>query len=53
MDERVKGIEQVAEPIRGIRMAMLTSVDVDGDLRSRLMATHATSGIRTSISPPE
>jgi general stress protein 26 len=39
MDERVKDIEQVADLIRGIRVAMLTTVDGDGELRSRPMAT--------------
>jgi general stress protein 26 len=39
MDERVKDIEQVADLIRGIRVAMLTTVDGDGELHSRPMAT--------------
>jgi len=39
MDEQVKDIEQVAELIRGIRVAMLTTVDGDGELHSRPMAT--------------
>ena len=39
MDEQMKDIEQVADLIRGIRVAMLTSVDADGELHSRPMAT--------------
>ena len=39
MDERVKDIEQVADLIRGIRVAMLTTVDGDGELHGRPMAT--------------
>ncbi len=39
MDEGVKDIEQVADLIRGFRVAMLTTVDGDGELRSRPMAT--------------
>jgi general stress protein 26 len=39
MDERVKDIEQVAELIRGLRVAMLTTVGGDGELHSRPMAT--------------
>jgi general stress protein 26 len=39
MDERVKDIEQVGDLIRGIRVAMLTTVDGDGELHSRPMAT--------------
>ena len=39
MDERMKDIEQVAELIRGIRVAMLTTVDGDGQLHGRPMAT--------------
>jgi general stress protein 26 len=39
MDERVKDIEQVADLVRGIRVAMLTTVDGDGELHSRPMAT--------------
>ncbi len=39
MTEGVKDIEQVADLIRGIRVAMLTTVDGDGELRSRPMAT--------------
>ena len=39
MDERVKTIEQVADMIRGIRVAMLTTVDGDGELHARPMAT--------------
>ena len=37
MDERVKDIEQVADLIRGIRVAMLTTVDGDGELHGRPM----------------
>ena len=39
MDERVKDIEQVADMVRGIRVAMLTTVDGDGVLHGRPMAT--------------
>ena len=39
MNERVKDMEQVAELIRGIRVAVLTTVDRDGELHSRPMAT--------------
>ena len=39
MDERVKDIEQVADLIRGIRVAMLTTVDANGELHGRPMAT--------------
>ncbi|HZJ52662.1 MAG TPA: pyridoxamine 5'-phosphate oxidase family protein [Myxococcaceae bacterium] len=39
MDERMKDIEQVGDLIRGIRVAMLTTVDGDGELHSRPMAT--------------
>jgi len=39
MDEQMKDIEQVAELIRGIRVAMLTTVDGNGELHSRPMAT--------------
>ena len=53
MDERVKDIEQVADLIRGIRVAMLTTVDGDGELHSRPMATQtSTSTARCSSSPP-
>jgi general stress protein 26 len=39
MDEQVKDIEQVADLIRGIRVAMLTTVGSDGELHGRPMAT--------------
>lgn len=40
MSERKEEFQKLQEMIKGIRIAMLTTVDDDGTLRSRPMATH-------------
>jgi general stress protein 26 len=44
--ETTTALEQLREKIKGIRIAMLTTIDEDGSLHSRPMATQETEGDR-------
>lgn len=48
-NDRASQMAQLASLIKGIRIAMLTTVDLDGSLHSRPMATQETDGLQQEL----